>query len=557
MIARSLKRLIQPIHIIDNSGSRMCESYSRFMYGLITQSQSRVSNADDNEVKKQHENEKDQNVSERLKLSHTRPGNDLRTNKHGLSDDDESGDSKWRSRLELAWLPKALEPALQLCRWALPTGNADQYILPPSSRSVSEIIASIQRSKVGVQDWSLSDLTIGLYLLYLRQASDNLPHDISGEQVSSDLIVHDLMYHIELAKGCYKDGAAGVARNSMLREGDVLKFIKSSSVLRPGYYIGVDHRRKLVILAIRGTHTVYDIITDIVSSSDDEVTFEGYSTHFGSAEAARWFLTHEIGTLKKYLDKYEGFRLRIVGHSLGGAIAALLAIMLRTKSKEELGFDPDTVTAVGCAAPPCVSKELAESCSEFVCNVVMQDDIVPQMSLASLTRLRNEILETNWTSVIEKGDWRRIVNLVTNAKLVVSSAQDVARKLAEFAKFRTTKETLDDIIPKAQTATLKNTSDDTPTTPKKPQLPVELFVPGSVYYLRREMTSTANSITGVVKSSGSESFRLWRRNPGDHFQRIVLSSNLISDHKCDSHCYALRDVLKSMPTSTEEALFAS
>lgn len=36
------------------------------------------------------------------------------------SDDDDLGDGKWR--LELAWLSKALEPALQLYRWALPTG---------------------------------------------------------------------------------------------------------------------------------------------------------------------------------------------------------------------------------------------------------------------------------------------------------------------------------------------------------------------------------------------------------------------------------------------------
>lgn len=36
------------------------------------------------------------------------------------SDDEDSLDSKWK--LELAWLTKALEPALQFCRWALPTG---------------------------------------------------------------------------------------------------------------------------------------------------------------------------------------------------------------------------------------------------------------------------------------------------------------------------------------------------------------------------------------------------------------------------------------------------
>ena len=61
-----------------------------------------------------------------------------------------------------------------------------------------------------------------------------------------------------------------------------------------------------------------------------------------------------------------------MGHSLGGATAALLAIMLHKKSSKELGFSPEIVSAVGYAAPPCVSKELAESCSGYVRTVVMQ-----------------------------------------------------------------------------------------------------------------------------------------------------------------------------------------
>lgn len=70
----------------------------------------------------------------------------------------------------------------------------------------------------------------------------------------------------------------------------------------------------------------------------------------------------------------QGFRLRLVGHSLGGATASLLAIMIRKKSPKELGFSPDIVSAIGFATPPCVSKELAERCSEYVTTVVMQVD---------------------------------------------------------------------------------------------------------------------------------------------------------------------------------------
>ena len=39
-------------------------------------------------------------------------------------------------------------------------------------------------------------------------------------------------------------------------------------------------------------------------------------------------------------------------------------------------------------------------------------------------------------SVLEREDWGSVIGLVTNAKQVVSSVQDVARKLADYAKFK-------------------------------------------------------------------------------------------------------------------------
>ncbi|XP_022860283.1 uncharacterized protein LOC111380854 isoform X3 [Olea europaea var. sylvestris] len=432
-------------------------------------------------------------------------------------------------------------------------GNGIGDKLPPTNRSIAEIFASIQRSRLGLQDWSISDLTIGLYLIYLRQASTSPVEDLKGEIISSESIVHDLIYHLELAKGCYRDNAAGLARNSMLRESNVLKFIKNSSVLRPGYYIGIDMRKKLVILGIRGTHTVYDVITDIVSSSHEEVTFEGYSMHFGTAEAARWFLTHEIETIRKCLEKHKGFRLRLVGHSLGGATASLLAMMLRKKSYKELGFSPDIISAVGYATPPCVSKELAESCSDYVTTVVMQDDIIPRLSVASLIRLRNEILQTDWVSVLEREDWKGIVDLVTNARLFVSSVQDVARKLAEYAKFRgqtkhselPAKREVEVVQSIPQTSNPAGVGCDILKRDKTACEVAELYVPGTLYYLKRDVVAKSHD-------KSVEYFTLCKRQPGEHFQRISLSSNIISDHKCDSHLYALRDVLKGLPTSFDD-----
>jgi hypothetical protein len=83
----------------------------------------------------------------------------------------------------------------------------------------------------------------------------------------------------------------------------VVKFEDKSSVMRPGYYIAVDHRHKLVILCIRGTHTVHDIITDLASNSEDASTLDGESVHYGSIEAARWLMQNEVATLKKCLQE--------------------------------------------------------------------------------------------------------------------------------------------------------------------------------------------------------------------------------------------------------------
>uniref|UniRef100_A0A1J3G9G3 Sn1-specific diacylglycerol lipase alpha n=1 Tax=Noccaea caerulescens TaxID=107243 RepID=A0A1J3G9G3_NOCCA len=542
MVNKSLNRLLWNFFVEDSPFKKRRGLYEGVVYNVIKRFRSQLPESGKAEKEsEEHEAKKMPNLSSSKSELEKR-----RQFESGIdgdsSGDEDTGDGKWK--LDLAWLTKALEPAIQLRKWALPSGEKSQ----PGSRTLFEIIASIQRSKLGIEGWTLGDLTIGLYLIYLRQASLSPFEDVKGVEVVSESTVKDLIYNAELAKGCYRDSVAGLAKNTMLRENNILKFVKDSSVMRPGYYVGVDHRRKLVVFGIRGTHTIYDLITDIVSSSDEEVTFEGFSTHFGTAEAARWFLNHELQTIRRCLERYEGYKLRLVGHSLGGATASVMAIMLRKMPREELGFDSDIISAVGYATPPCVSKDLAENCSEFVTTIVMQDDIIPRLSTASLARLRDEILQTDWTSVIEKEEWKSVLDLVTNAKQVVTSVQDAARKVSEYAKFGNKNE-----FP--EIASSKNDRSDKLVSETKTKdvvkLPEELYVPGAVYYLMRNLRGNLK----IASGKKVEYFSLWKRDPGQHFQRILLSGNFITDHKCDSHYYALRDVLKGFPSFIDESIF--
>lgn len=83
-------------------------------------------------------------------------------------------------------------------------------------------------------------------------------------------------------------------------------------------------------------------------------------------------------------------------------------------------------------------------------------------------------------------------------------------------------------------------------------VPEDLFLPGTLYYLQRDIED--------INDVEEESYTLWKGDPGENFQRILLSGNLISDHRCESIYYALREVLKTLPpprTLDEWSFFSS
>lgn len=70
---------------------------------------------------------------------------------------------------------------------------------PPPIETFSEIRALIQRSKSGLQDWSLVELTIGMYAVYLQQSSRCPADDVKGEQICSEsTVIITALHYLEL-----------------------------------------------------------------------------------------------------------------------------------------------------------------------------------------------------------------------------------------------------------------------------------------------------------------------------------------------------------------------
>ncbi|KAJ6190055.1 hypothetical protein N7519_000076 [Penicillium mononematosum] len=111
----------------------------------------------------------------------------------------------------------------------------------------------------------------------------------------------------------------------------------------PTGYIALDHTRELIVLAFRGTVSKSDGDTDldIALTPIDEVC-TGCRAHHGFWVYWSAVASQATSQLRDATSAYPGYRLSVVGHSLGGGISALAGTVLRTQ-----GFDLDIWTFGG------------------------------------------------------------------------------------------------------------------------------------------------------------------------------------------------------------------
>ncbi|KAG7360232.1 lipase class 3 [Nitzschia inconspicua] len=162
------------------------------------------------------------------------------------------------------------------------------------------------------------------------------------------------------------------------------------------YFIAVDHEWKTIVVAIRGTLTLESVFADIaivpteLTEMGVKCGFDGENLycHRGMLHFAIW-VYEDLSRHKKLdvaLAKYSGYRLRIVGHSLGAAVASILSVFLRPKYSNLrcLAFSPP-----GCT----MSENLAEAVSDYIYSFSIDDDIIARMSIDTFEELRDSVLE--------------------------------------------------------------------------------------------------------------------------------------------------------------------
>jgi len=167
--------------------------------------------------------------------------------------------------------------------------------------------------------------------------------------------------------------------------------LNGGSMYAPGYLVAVDHETCQVIVALRGTSSVKDAITDLICQPAP-VQIGGHSgfAHDGMLRAATRLSEPLAALASRGLEKLkcDSPRVLITGHSMGAGVASLVAAVWRDANR----FPSANVRCIAFAAPQVLDAELALAQGNHIISLVNADDLVPRFSLATSMDLRQAML---------------------------------------------------------------------------------------------------------------------------------------------------------------------
>ncbi|XP_062155840.1 uncharacterized protein LOC133863768 isoform X2 [Alnus glutinosa] len=289
--------------------------------------------------------------------------------------------------------------------------------------------------------WPIGDLAFGINFLLKRQGNLHVGSVFGGKDsllLEGPDITAELGYLLNLLTLCWhfskKPFPLFLEETGYSKENVLLQEPKAG-ILKPAFTILVDDRTECFLLLIRGTHSIKDTLTaatGAVVPFHHSVVYEGGVSnlvlgyaHCGMVAAARWIAKLATPCLIKALGQYPGYKIKIVGHSLGGGTAALLTYILR----EQKEFS--TATCFTFAPAACMTWELAESGNDFITSVINGADLVPTFSAASVDDLRAEVTASAWLN-----DLRNQIEHTRILSTVYRSASALGSRLPSIASAR-------------------------------------------------------------------------------------------------------------------------
>ncbi|XP_029131098.1 uncharacterized protein LOC109817614 [Cajanus cajan] len=280
--------------------------------------------------------------------------------------------------------------------------------------------------------WPIGDLAFGINYFMRKQGNLAVASVYAGSdcvQLKGDDIIVELYELLRLLTLCMlfsKKPFPVFLDSAGFSLDDVLIQKPKAGLLKPAFTIIRDTQSKCLLLLIRGTHSIKDTLTaatgavvpfhhSVLNDGGISNLVLGYA-HCGMVAAARWIAKLCTPTLLKALGECPDFKVKIVGHSLGGGTAALLTYILR----EQKEFSSSTCVTFAPAA--CMTWELAESGKHFITTIINGSDLVPTFSTSSIDDLRSEVTASSWLNDLrDQVEHTKVLNVVYRSATALGS----------------------------------------------------------------------------------------------------------------------------------------
>ncbi len=119
--------------------------------------------------------------------------------------------------------------------------------------------------------------------------------------------------------------AAAISKHTGVEIGDIFAMeLTGVQVNCPAYFVAVNHSRQAVVITVRGTSNIADVMTDLVCKS---VQFLDGVAHEGIKTGAEKLFKKTIKQVCSLLGYYRGYSLVLTGHSLGAGTSVLLTML--------------------------------------------------------------------------------------------------------------------------------------------------------------------------------------------------------------------------------------